>query len=279
MVSIELPTVSAIPLVCDSPHSGTHYPADFNYAVGLTDLRKCEDTHVEKLWKGTADVGGTLLHAMFPRSYIDVNRTEHDIDISMLASAWPGRTEPSERCIQLGNGLVFSKNTTLQNIYQRHLSVAEVQNRIETAWRPYREALKSTLKTAEKHHGKRWHLNLHSMPSNAYERLGLPKGKVLADVVLGNLHGQACSAQFTAAVAAAFKEQGYTVAINDPYSGMDLLRQHGKPALGQDSLQIELNRALYLDELTREPLPQFDRVQADMSHILATLRQYILQQI
>ena len=279
MVKIEHPTASAIPLVCDSPHSGTHYPADFSYAVDLADLRKCEDTHVEKLWEGVPAVGGTLVHALFPRSYIDANRTEVDIDVTMLDADWPGQAEPSARCLKLGNGLVFSKTTTLQNIYQRRLTVAEVQNRIETAWRPYRQALKQVLDNAGQQHGKRWHLNLHSMPSNAYERLGLAKDKVLADVVLGDLHGSACSPEFTDVVAAAFKHQGYFVAINDPYSGMDILRQHGQPALGHESLQIELNRALYLNEQTREPLPQFNQVKTDLSQILTTLNQYIHQQL
>ncbi|WP_232834472.1 N-formylglutamate amidohydrolase [Rhodoferax ferrireducens] len=282
MVKIELPKLlhaPNIPLVCDSPHSGTHYPADFNYAVDLADLRKCEDTHVEKLWEGVPAVGGTLVHATFPRSYIDTNRTEHDIDVTMLAIDWPGRAEPSPRCIQLGNGLVFSKTTTLQNIYQRQLSVDEVQHRINSCWRPYREALTQALAAASQQHNKRWHLNLHSMPSNAYERLGLPKGKVLADVVLGDLHGAACSPEVTDVVAEAFKRHGYTVSVNDPYAGMDLIRQHGNPSRGHNSLQIELNRALYLNEQTREPLLRFSQIQNDLSQILATLATYIRQQL
>lgn len=279
MVNIERPTSSAIPLVCDSPHSGTHYPVDFNYAVDFEDLRKCEDTHVEKLWKSVPDVGGTLIHASFPRSYIDTNRTEFDIDVTMLEADWPSRAEPSSRCIQLGNGLVFSKTTTLQNIYQHRLSVKEIQNRIETCWRPYRQALANELEKASRNHCKRWHLNLHSMPSNAYERLGLPKGKVLADVVLGDLRGAACSPAFTHMVAKAFKHHGYTVSINDPYAGMDLIRSHGNPLQGDDSLQIELNRALYLNEETREPLPQFSSVQSDISKILKTIANHISQQL
>lgn len=279
MVNIERPTTTPIPLVCDSPHSGTHYPADFNYAVDFADLRKCEDTHVEKLWAAVPLVGGTLVHASFPRSYTDANRTEYDIDVSMLSAPWPGRAEPTARCLQLGNGLVFKQTTTMQSIYQRRLSVAEVQNRIDTCWRPYRHALIQALETARQQHGKRWHLNLHSMPSNAYERLGLPKGKVLADVVLGDLHGIACSEEFTAFVAKAFQQRGYTVAINDPYAGMDLIQKHGNPALGDHSLQIELNRALYLNEQTREPLPQFGKVQADITGLLADIADYIHHQL
>lgn len=279
MVNIELPLTTAIPLVCDSPHSGTYYPADFNYAVDFADLRKCEDTHVEKLWAAVPQVGGTLIHASFPRSYTDTNRTEYDIDESMLDAPWPGHAEPSTRCLQLGNGLVFAKTTTMQSIYKRRLSIAEVQHRIDTCWRPYRQALTQALETARQPHVKRWHLNLHSMPSNAYERLGLPTGKVLADVVLGDLHGTACSPEFTQFVATAFKEQGYTVSINDPYVGMDLIKKHGNPVLGDHSLQIELNRALYLNEQTREPLPQFGKVQSDITSVLTKIVTHIQLQL
>lgn len=279
MVNIELPSTAAIPLVCDSPHSGTYYPADFNYAVDFADLRKCEDTHVEKLWAAVPQVGGTLIHASFPRSYTDTNRTEYDIDESMLDAPWPGHVEPSVRCLQLGNGLLFGKTTTMQSIYKRRLSIPEVQNRIDTCWRPYRHALIQALETARQQHGKRWHLNLHSMPSNAYERLGLPKGKVLADVVLGDLHGTACSPELTQFVATAFKEHGYTVSINDPYVGMDLIKKHGNPVLGDHSLQIELNRALYLDEQTREPLPHFSKVQSDMTSVLRKITTHIQLQL
>lgn len=279
MVKTEYPGANAIPLVCDSPHSGTHYPDDFNYAVDFADLRRCEDTHVEKLWAAVPSVGGTLIHATFPRSYTDANRTEFDIDVSMLEGAWPGRAEPSQRCLKLGNGLVFSKTTSLQPIYDRKLTIGEVQHRIQTCWRPYRQALAQALEMASQQHGKRWHLNLHSMPSNAYERLGLPKDKVLADVVLGNLHGAACGAEFTAIVARAFEQRGYTVSINDPYVGMDLLKTHGDPERQHHSLQIELNRALYLNEHTREPLPQFGKVQADITSLLTDLAGYVQQQI
>lgn len=279
MVVTEYPSAPAIPLVCDSPHSGTHYPADFNCAADSADLRRCEDTHVEKLWAAVPTVGGTLIHASFPRSYTDANRTEFDIDVSMIEGVWPGRAEPSRRCLELGNGLIFSKTTTLQPIYDRKLSIGEVEHRIRTCWRPYRHAVAQALEQARQRHGKRWHLNLHSMPSNAYERLGLPPGKVLADVVLGDLHGAACSPEFTAFVEQAFRQRGYTVAINDPYAGMDLLVTHGDPENQCHSLQVELNRSLYLNEQTREPLPQFSQVQADITRLLADLGRFVQQQL
>ena len=268
-------SVTPIPLVCDSPHSGTLYPSDFGYSVQLQELRRNEDTHVEKLWAGVPNHGGVLLSANFPRSYIDPNRAVDDIDQAMLNAPWPSVCAPSKRCRELGNGLIFSKTTQLNDIYPRKLSVAEVQNRIDHYWRPYRETLDDALQSAVQKHGVRWHLNLHSMPSNAYQRLGIVTDKKLADIVLGDLNGVSSSAEFTAVVAAQFTRLGYSVAFNDPYAGLDLLRQYGQPDRGCQSVQIEINRAVYLNEDTREPLPQFFKVQADLGLVIAGIAHYI----
>lgn len=279
IVAVERPRTIAIPLVCDSPHSGTAYPDDFRFAVDLADLRRCEDTHVEALWADVPAVGGTLIHARFPRSYVDVNRACNDIDAAMLSGPWPEETRPSAPCMNLGNGLVFSKTTTFRDIYDRRLSVGEVQRRIDTCWRPYRRALSDALQHAKASFSHAWHLNLHSMPSNAYERLGRQSSVPLADVVLGNLHGQSCSPAFSACVAGAFQSRGYSVAFNDPYAGQDLVREHGRPGSGCHSLQVEINRKLYLDEDTREPLARFAQVREDIGRVLETIAAELLAEL
>jgi N-formylglutamate deformylase len=221
------------------------------------------------------EVGGTLIHAQFPRSYIDANRTCADIDLTMLSDPWPGAVEVSEACTRLGNGLVFRKTTTMADIYDRQLTAAEVQRRIDTCWLPYRRAVADSLDQAMAQAGRAWHLNLHSMPSNAYERLGRVSATPLADVVLGDLRGRSCSASFADCVAAAFRAQGYRVAMNDPYAGQDLVRQHGQPAARCESLQIEINRGLYLDETTRQPGANFARVRADVSAVLRAVAAFV----
>jgi N-formylglutamate deformylase len=113
------------------------------------------------------------------------------------------------------------------------------------------------------------------MPSNAYERLGRVAPGPLADVVLGNLNTQSCSAAFTELVAGAFRQLGYRVAVNDPYAGQDLLREFGVPARGHQSLQIELNRAIYLNEKTRELLPRANAVREDIAEALCEIAAHI----
>lgn len=274
-VQVLPPVGTAIPLVCDSPHSGTDYPPDFNYSVAIEELRKLEDTHVHWLWDAVPRAGGTLVHATFPRSYIDPNRRESDIEPALLADEWPGALDPTPRTLAVGNGLVSSLTPGRHTIYARRLRAREVAHRIEHYWRPYRHAVERALASVTRPGCPRWHLNLHSLPSNVYERLGRVAPGPLADVILGDLHGQSSGAEFTEMVAGAFRRHGYTVAINEPYAGQDLLRQFGAPQRGHHSLQIELNRGIYLDERTRELLPRANGVREDIADVLLEIAAYI----
>lgn len=271
------PGVRAIPLVCDSPHSGTRYPEDFGHAIERAALRRSEDTHVDALWSAVPQAGGTLLCATFPRSYIDPNRDEADIDLSMIEGEWRRDARPSERCLALGNGLVWRRTPEHREIYRRRLAVAEVEGRIDGCWRPYRDALARQLALCEQAHGGWWHLNLHSMPSNAYERLNLPVQRPLADVVLGDRHGTTCAGEFLQLVKTAFEAAGLSVAVNDPYEGLELVRLSGEPRRRRHSLQIEINRALYMDEATREPSAGFEPLKSCIGAVLAQVAAHVAQ--
>lgn len=273
-VQVLPPAASPIPLVCDSPHSGTDYPPDYGYAVAIAELRKLEDTHVHWLWDAVPRAGGTLVHATFPRSYIDPNRSEHDIDLELLSEPWPGIAAPTPRTLTVGNGLVSRLTPNRHTIYARRLPAREVAYRIEHYWRPYRRALEQALEGASRH-GSRWHLNLHSLPSNVYERLGRVAPGPVADVVLGDLHGRSCGREFTEVVTAAFRRHGYTVALNEPYAGQDLLHVFGDPTRGHHSLQVELNRGIYLDERTRELLPRANGLREDIADVLLEIAAYV----
>src|SRR5690606_4066850 len=207
---LRLPTRSAIPLVCDSPHSGTTYPADFLFSIPVSELRSAEDTYVNELWQAIPSVGGTLLAANFPRSYIDPNRDEDDIDANLLAEPWPTELHPTEKT-RLGHGLIWSKGRT-QPIYDRKLWVSEVENRIATYHQPYHEALARQIEAAHERFGVVWHLNLHSMPSNSYEVLEIQTDKPLADFVLGDRDGTTCGPTFIRIIEDFLLERGYTVA-------------------------------------------------------------------
>src|SRR5690606_5325358 len=143
---LSMPTCSAIPLVCDSPHSGVIYPADFQSCLPTSVLRSGEDTYVEELWQAIPSVGGTLLAANFPRTYIDPNREEDDIDPNILAEPWGTELHPTGKS-RLGHGLIWSM-ARKQALYDRKLWVAEVENRIATYHQPYHRALQRHIEAA-----------------------------------------------------------------------------------------------------------------------------------
>ena len=272
------PTAPAVPLVCDSPHSGTQYPADYGHAVPRELLRRGEDTHVEALWEAVPAVGGTLLAAHFPRTYIDANRNLDDLDPELLAEPWPEPLAPSEKS-RLGYGLVWRNIRAGVPIYDRPLTVAEVRNRIDRYYRPYHAALAESIEQTAKRFGAVWHLNLHSMPNDAYERLQIASPHPLADFVLGDRDGTTCEPAFVDLVERDLRERGYRVARNDPYKGVQLIARIGQPARRRHSLQIEIRRPIYMDEATRERNAGFARVQQDLAALLQTLAAYVQDQV
>jgi len=272
--TLALPQGDALPLVCDSPHSGVHYPGDFGAAVPLQRLRGGEDTHIDALWQGVPKVGGTLIAATFPRVYIDPNRTLDDLDPELLASAWPTPLAPGPKT-KLGYGLVWRRIDADTPIYDRQLSVAEVQNRISRYYQPYHAALARAVESAYERFGALWHLNLHSMPNNAYERLKIKTPHPLADFVLGDRDGTTCEPGIVELIERELRGMGYTVARNDPYKGVQLIAQIGRPAERRNSLQIEIRRPLYMDEATKQPNASFGSLQRDLSRLCQTVAAYI----
>jgi N-formylglutamate deformylase len=274
---LSLPTDPAIPLVCDSPHSGVIYPRDFGACLPATILRSGEDTYVEELWRAIPAVGGCLLAANFPRTYIDPNREITDIDVNMLAEPWAGELHPTEKT-RLGSGLIW-RTAGHQTIYDRKLRVAEVENRIRRFHQPYHAALSRQIEAAYEKFGRIWHLNLHSMPANSYELLEIATDKPLADFVLGDRDGCTCDPALVETIEAFLSGRGYKVARNDPFKGVALIARIGRPAENRHSLQIEVNRKLYMDESTYEKSQGFDALQQSLSLLAAHLAKFVRAQL
>jgi N-formylglutamate amidohydrolase len=271
------PVGEAVPVIFDSPHSGADYPADFSYACSPRLLRQAEDAHVDKLFSSAPEAGATLIAALFPRSYIDVNRAIDDIDHQLLDEVWPGPVSTSDRA-RVGMGLVRRVCRPGLAMYDRKLSVAEIQQRIERYYRPYHEAVAQTVERAVEHFGAVWHVNCHSMPSSRGARVPI-SGWERADFVLGDRDGTTCGIGFRRLVHGTLQRMGYDVRINDPYKGVELVRRFGQPHLGRHSLQIEVNRRLYMNEETLEPNAGFDRLKRDIDILVAAIAAYARDQL
>ncbi len=271
------PEGAAIPLVLDSPHSGTAYPDDFDHAPPREVVRQAEDTHVEALYAAAPRIGATLVEALFPRAYIDPNRHRSDIDAALLSDAWTGPMTPSRKT-ELGIGLVWRLAHGGLPMYARRLSGAEVRRRITDYYEPYHASLAAALDQRHAAFGSVWHINCHSMPAVG-DVMSEDPGRARADFVLGDRDGTTCAPEFTAFVAETLTGLGYEVAVNDPYKGVELVRLHGRPAERRHSLQVEINRRLYMDESTLARHAGFAALKSHLEQLLAALRRFATERV
>ncbi len=267
-----LPGSSA--LVLDSPHSGTTYPPDFLYACEMTALRSAEDTHVEKLYEFAPVLGVHWIEAHFPRSYLDANRNITEMDVSLLDAPWPDPVETDPQILSkvlLGKGLIWRATDEGVPIYGRNLGVAEVQARIEQCWKPYHAAVAQAIDAAYRQHGYSIHVNCHSMPAIASSCATDFPGEAHADFVVGDRDGSTASAALSRLVCQHLVARGYSVSYNHPYKGVELVRRYGNPAQHRHSLQLEVNRKLYMSEETRELTPGFEPLKTTLRSLVDVL--------
>ena len=266
----DAPEDARVPLVFDSPHSGTDYPADFRPALPMAALRKAEDMYVDDFYAAAPRHGAALLLAHFPRIYIDVNRSVEDMDQGLLDAPWPGPLAPGIKT-QCGLGLIWRLSSDAEPIYDRKLSVAEAQARIDACHAPYHAALRDLLDDRHRRFGRVYHVDCHSMPELSGPRAPEGEGVARADFVLGDRDGSTCAPAFTDAVAAFLRGRGYSVAVNDPYKGVELVRAHSDPAAGRHSLQIEINRRLYMNETSFAKSADYAATKATVAALMAML--------
>ena len=275
-------SAGSTPLVLDSPHSGTAYPSDFGYVCDLATLRRAEDTHVEKLYSFAPALGVAWVEAHFPRSYLDANRNVTEIDPSMLSGVWPhnlgGRLGEQDAAVQsklrLGKGLIWRMTDDGFALYDRLLSVAEVQARIANCWQPYHSAVGSAIDAAHARHGYSIHINCHSMPAISSSHATDFPGLVHADFVIGNRDNTTSSENLVLFIQEQLAQHGYNVAINHPYKGVELVRRYGKPDQHRHSVQLEINRKLYMDESTLSMHAGFDVLKGHLQSLVQQLLAY-----
>ena len=261
------------PLVLDSPHSGRVMPADFGSLLSAQDLRDGEDCFIDELYLPAVASGVPLLAAQFPRTYIDPNRHAGDIDLDLLDGPWPHAWVPSGKAA-IGKALLWRTLDDGRPLYARRLTVAEVAARIERYHRPYHARLKALLDDAHQRFGVVHHINCHSMNdvSGAMGEGGA--GIQRADIVLGDRDGTTCAPEFTAFVRDTLARLGYDVKINDPFKGVELVRAYADPAAGRHSLQLEVNKRLYMDAHTLEKSSGFATLQAHLMHLLDAIHHH-----
>ena len=248
-----------VPLVFNSPHSGRIYPSAFLAASKLNAqaLRRSEDAFVDELFGFVTDLGAPLLHAHFPRAYLDVNREPYELDPILFRDGLPHYANTQSIRVVGGLGTIARIVSESKEIYREPLSIQTALERINRLYVPYHETLSALVLEAKREFGLAVLIDCHSMPSSptAERKVTRP------DFVLGDRFGTSCSSELTRLAARSLEDLGYGVALNKPYAGGYITEHYGRPHKAQHVLQIEINRALYMDETTFEKSARLEALQ------------------
>jgi N-formylglutamate amidohydrolase len=266
------PKQQTLAAVFASPHSGTDYPRAFlaTSRLDLTSLRRSEDCWVDELFAEAPSLGAPLLAALFPRSFVDPNREDRELDPQMFEDALPAGANTTSPRVAAGLGVIPRVVATGEEIYGCKLRFAEAAERLERYWHPYHGTLARTIDETRRQFGFCMLIDCHSMPS-AGGPLERDMGWDRVDFVLGDCRGSACAPALTSHVEAGLRRMGYSVARNNPYSGGFVTQHYGRPAEGVHALQIEVNRGLYLDEANLQRGPGFARLVEDIGKLIRSL--------
>lgn len=263
-------------LVLSSPHSGADYPAAFLASARLdpVSLRRSEDAFVDRLVEGAVASGMPLLRARFPRAFLDVNREPYELDPRMFEGRLPAFVNSRSVRVAGGLGTIARVVGEAQEIYARRLTVDEGIGRIDRLYRPYHAALQQLLDRARARFGCAVLVDCHSMPSHhAITATGshVREDRLKADIVIGDRYGTSCHPAIAAALDDSLTARGYVVERNKPYAGGFITEHYGRPSEARHALQIEVNRALYMDERAIRPLDAFETIATDLAGALAQL--------
>ena len=272
------PEAWTAPAVFNSPHSGSNYPADLMRMTRLSAqaLRKSEDCYIDELFMACVDLGAPLLRAHVPRAYIDLNREAYEFDPRMFACELPGFMNTSSPRVAGGLGTIPRLVAEGEEIYRERLSLNDALQRVETIYRPYHRTLKALLDEVITNTGSVLLLDCHSMPSNATNFVAQPHHGAV-DVVIGDRYGASCPEEITGFVEDLLRDQGLRVMRNKPYAGGFITQNYGSPMIGRNALQIEINRALYMDETRFEKTANFAVLQETLGNTIKALLDTLIE--
>ena len=265
------------PLLFNSPHSGCIYPRDFLAAsrLDLATLRRSEDSFVDELIAGVVARGYPLVRAHFPRCYVDVNREPYELDPRMFEGRLPSFANTRSMRVAGGLGTLARVVGDAQEIYDQRIAVGEALRRIDGLYKPYHRVLRRLFMRLHRDFGAAVLIDCHSMPSTTGARDERPR----ADFVLGDRYGTSCVGLVAETVEDTLRGFGYAVSRNKPYAGGVITEHYGNPAAGLHAIQLEVNRALYMDERRYERAASFASLAAEFEVLADRLAAIPLEEL
>lgn len=264
---LSMPDVRTTSVVFSSPHSGRAYPWSFIRRTNLdeTTLRSSEDAFIDKLFDSAPVNGAPFLTAIAPRAWIDVNRSSEELDPALIEGVKKSAHNPR---VASGLGVVPRVVANGRAIYSGKITKKEAESRIEEIWQPWHDALTQLMDDSVALFGEAVLVDCHSMPHEAIETLTHPRG-ARPEIVLGDRFGAAASAEIVDRLEAAFSAAGLRVARNAPFAGAFVTQHHGRPARNRHVVQVEIDRALYMNEQAIRPNNNYATFKAMIDKIVA----------
>lgn len=272
-IEVRAPVTQGAPVIFSSPHSGRAYDANFVTAsqLDLLTLRRSEDCFVDELFADAPDAGALLIHALYPRAYLDPNREPWELDPGMFEGPLPGFVNTDSARARNGFGTIARAVTGGAEIYRNKLPFDLAEDRIRSLYVPYHDTLRALIQATLSRFGVAVVIDCHSMPSGD-DAHGRPTGtQVRPDIVLGDRYGTSCARGLTDRVGTTLSAMGYRVVRNRPYAGAFITTNYGRPEMGVHAMQIEINRALYMDERRMTRSPGLARLHADLGRLIEAL--------
>ena len=259
------------PLIFASPHSGRDYSAAFLAQVALDrrSIRSSEDAFVDRLFDMAPELGAPLLAARAPRAFLDLNRAADELDPGVIEGI---ARAPHNPRISSGLGVIPRVVAGGRSIYRGKLRLAEAEQRLRRFWHPYHQELAALIEETRAVFGQAVLIDCHSMPHEAIEAHTRP-GQSRPEVVLGDRFGATAGRDVMDQVEAAFAGAGLRVGRNAPFAGAYVAQAYGRPSRGVHVVQVEIDRALYMDEVRIEPLAGFAGFRDLIAGVVAELVQ------
>lgn len=267
------PAIQRIPFVFNSPHSGRSYPQAFldQSRLDALSIRRSEDHYVDELFQNASFLGAPMLMAHFPRAFLDVNREPYELDPRMFDGPLPPHANISSMRVAGGLGTIPRLVAENMEIYRGRFPVEDALERVETIYKPYHATLRKLIARTHVQFGLSVLIDCHSMPGNVH----LPGSAQRPDFIIGDRYGTSAAGELSRAAVDLLQQLGYSVVRNKPYAGGFITEHYGRPTRGLHALQIEINRALYVDETTLVRKPGFGALVADLTTFIASLARHV----
>jgi len=240
------------PLFVSIPHSGERVPTEASWLLGLPEaVLMCDvDRYVDRLYAGALErLQIPFIKTEWHRYAVDLNRLPEDVDRDSVE----GHTNPSGK---FSRGLIWTITTTGQRLLPKPVTAELHRRLVEAYYNPFHQAIRAQYQQLRNQgYQQIFHIDLHSMPSRGTSEHRDP-GESRQDVVVSDSQGRSCSQKFRDLVVEAYRSVGFSVSLNWPYYGGRVTETYGQPQNGQHAIQVELNRSLYMDEVSKAFRPE-----------------------